>query len=165
MQTLILPGYSEHNKAWVDEVAKNLKVNHIIRPFYWMHWTDSANKFNSSEKADLIIKHIKEDKINIIAKSIGTLVASKVISQISDQIEKVIFCGIPLTSLSEIDLNIIKSAINIMENKFLGFQNISDPHGSFDEVKFHLGSGTIISKDRSDHEYPYFEEFNNFLNK
>lgn len=163
MQTLILPGYSEHNKNWVDDVAKNLKSVHIIRPFYWMHWTDSTSKFNSSEKAELIIKHIKEDKINIIAKSIGTLVASKIINQISNKIEKIIFCGIPLTSLSEDDLNIIKSAIQIIDNKFIGFQNISDPHGSFDEVKSHLGSGIILPKDRSDHEYPYFDEFNKFL--
>lgn len=160
MQTLILPGYSSKNKEWVDEVAKNLKVNHIIRPFYWMHWTDESSNFDAQEKANLIIKHIKEDKINIIAKSIGTLVASKVVEKIPNQIERIIFCGIPLTSLSVEDLNIIKFVINILGNKFLGFQNMDDPHGSFEQVK---NFGNIKMKVASDHNYPYFDEFNKFL--
>lgn len=50
MQTLILPGYSSSNRDWVDEVAQNLKVDGIIRPFYWMHWTDESQKFDPQEK-------------------------------------------------------------------------------------------------------------------
>ena len=49
MQTLILPGYSSKNKAWTDEVAKNLKVDGVIRPFYWAHWTDEEVKFDAYE--------------------------------------------------------------------------------------------------------------------
>jgi pimeloyl-ACP methyl ester carboxylesterase len=160
MQTLILPGYSEHNKTWVDEVAKNLKFNGIIRPFYWAHWTDETNKFDAKEKANLIAKHIKGDNINIIAKSLGTLVASYLYLLIPNQIEKIIFCGIPLTSLNDDELEVIKSCISKNDQKFLGFQNVGDPHGNFEEVK---DFGNILMRSRDDHEYPYFDEFNNFL--
>lgn len=86
MQTLILPGYSASNKEWVDETAKNLKVEGTIRPFYWMHWSDESSKFDVQEKADLIIKHIKGDKVNIIAKDEGLEVANILKNLIPDQI-------------------------------------------------------------------------------
>lgn len=86
MQTLILPGYSASNKDWVDEVTKTLKVEGIIRPFYWMHWTDENSKFDVQEKAELIVKHIRGDKVNIIAKDEGLEVANILKSLIPDQI-------------------------------------------------------------------------------
>lgn len=86
MQTLILPGFSASNKDWVDEVAQTLKVEGIIRPFYWMHWTDVNSKFDAQEKADLIIKHLRGEKANIIAKDEGLEVANLIKLQIPDQI-------------------------------------------------------------------------------
>lgn len=160
MQTLILPGYSSENKSWVDDVAKNLKINGIIRPFYWMHWTDENNIFEVNKKALLIAKHLKGDKFNIIAKSIGTLVASLICNMIPDNIEKVIFCGIPLADINSDELEIIKSVIFRFNTKFVGFQNKLDPHGTFDEVR---GFGNIIMTDRTDHSYPFFEKFDKFL--
>src|SRR3989339_708172 len=99
MQTLILPGYSSKNKDWVDAVANNLKFDGIIRPFYWMHWTDETKKFNATEKVILIAKHVKDEKLNIIAKSIGTLVCAMTTNLIPDQINKIIFCGIPVNDI------------------------------------------------------------------
>ena len=77
-----------------------------------------------------------------------------------NQIEKIIFCGIPLTSLENDEIEVIKSCISQNSQKFLGFQNVSDPHGSFQEVK---DFGNFLMRSRDDHEYPYFDEFNNFL--
>lgn len=161
MQTLILPGYSSSNKEWVNEVAKTLDVEGLIRPFYWMHWTDEAQKFDPQEKADLIAKHIRGDKVNIIAKSLGTLVASLVCKMIPNQIEKVILNGIPLRDINGEELETIKSAIELNRGKIMIFQNNNDPHGSFDEVK---DFGNVVMKERDDHEYPFFTDFQNFLN-
>lgn len=160
MQTLILPGYSSTNKEWVDKVANSLKVEGLIRPFYWMHWSDELQKFDPHEKADLIAKHVRGDKINIVAKSLGTLVASLVYQRISSQVEKMIFCGIPLKDLNEIELNTVKNCIGSNRDKIIGFQNINDPHGKFDEVK---EFGNIRMTNRDDHNYPFFEDFQNFL--
>lgn len=89
MQTLILPGYSASNKEWVDETAKNLKVESTIRPFYWMHWTDENSKFDVQEKAELIAKHLRGEKANIVAKDEGLEVAKILKSLLPNQIVSV----------------------------------------------------------------------------
>lgn len=86
MQILILPGYSSENKEWVDDVANNLKTSDTIRPFYWMHWTDSNSKFDAQEKAELIVKHLRGEKAKIVAKDEGLEVADALRSLIPNQI-------------------------------------------------------------------------------
>lgn len=162
MQTLILPGYSSHNKEWVDETAKTLKVEGVIRPFHWAHWRDENVKFDAKAKAELIAKHIKGDRVNIIAKSLGTLVASYLYQVIPDQTNKVIFCGIPLRDIALEELKIIEKCISQSNDRFIGLQNVNDPHGTFDEVK---DFGNMKMTYRSDHDYPFFDEFNKFLLK
>lgn len=161
MQTLILPGYSKENKPWVDEVASNLKTEDTVRPFYWSHWTDENSKFDAKQKAELIAKHIRGDKVKIVAKSLGTLVVSYIWQIIPDQIEKVVFCGIPLKDITPEELETIKRCISQMNNKLVCFQNVNDPHGTFEEVK---DFGDIRMTNRDDHAYPFFEEFDHFLN-
>jgi pimeloyl-ACP methyl ester carboxylesterase len=157
MQTLILPGYSASNKEWVDETAKSLKVEGTIRPFYWMHWTDENSKFDVQEKAELIAKHLRGEKANIVAKSIGTLVASILIKINPEQINKVIFCGIPVKDVSNDELELIRSVCQTLGDKITIIQNSNDPHGTFDEVK---DFGNVIMTDRDDHNYPFVDKFN-----
>lgn len=160
MQTLILPGYSPSNKEWVDNVAKNLDIKDIIRPFYWMHWSDELQKFNAQEKADLIVKHIRGDKVNIIAKSLGTLVACLVYKAIPNQIEKMVLNGIPLRDISKDETEVIKSVTMSNRYKVVIFQNRNDPHGTFEEVKFF---GNVVVTERDDHDYPFFDKFQGFI--
>lgn len=160
MQTLILPGYSSENKAWVDETAKNLKTDSIIRPFYWMHWTDQSNIFKADEKALLISKHLRGETVNIIAKSISTLVTALIYNLAPQQINKVILCGIPLNDITPEELNLIKKFCQVMDENILILQNMDDPHGKFEQVK---DFGNVKLKIASDHNYPYFDEFNKFL--
>jgi len=160
MVTFILPGYSVHNKKWEEEVAKNLKMEGEIRPIFWDHWTDDSQKFDPKEKADLISRHTKGDKINIIAKSLGCLVAAYIAEEIPDQVNKIILCGIPVTDLKEGDAKLISKVPN---KNLIVFQNNHDPHGSFERVKKLFPNFKIIEKGAGDHNYPYFEDFNNFL--
>jgi pimeloyl-ACP methyl ester carboxylesterase len=163
MITFILPGYSLKNKEWLEECAMSLKVEGTIRPVFWEHWNDPDEKFKPKEKASLIARHAKGDKVNIIAKSIGSLVAAYIIEQIPDQINKVIICGIPLTDLKEGE-DIIKVLETLDPAKIICFQNEFDPHGSFTEVRAFLPEKIkVVSKERSDHHYPYYTEFNEFL--
>ena len=161
MQTLILPGYSSKNKDWVDAVAANLKFDGIIRPFYWGHWTDETKNFNATEKAMLIAKHVKDEKLNIIAKSIGTLVSALTANLIPERINKIIFCGIPVNDINDSEIEIIKKCIQDFGDRILVIQNMDDPHGSFEQVK---NFGNVKMKIASNHDYPYFEEFNEFFN-
>lgn len=165
MITFILPGGGANNKEWLEECAMELKVEGTIRPIFWEHWEDPDAKFDKKEKAILIARHAKGDKINIVAKSIGSLVAAYIIEQIPSQINKVIFNGICLNDIGEKEREIIKKAIlSLDKKKVICFQNENDPHGSFNEAKKFLPPEVrLISKPRSDHHYPYYAEFNEFL--
>ena len=168
MVTIILPGYSAHNKTWLEETAEKIGVTGEIRPIYWDHWDDPARKFDKKEKARLIDGVAGKRMVDIIAKSIGTLIASYILQKSPDKIRKIIFNGIPLNDIKEEDKEIIKSALKLISpENIICFQNELDPHGSFEAAKMFLSEVNpeikIVSKLRSDHEYPYFEEFHNFL--
>lgn len=165
MLTFILPGYSSKNKEWLEESAMSLRVDGYIRPIFWDHWDDPDQKFDVKEKANLISRHTKGDKLNIIAKSIGSLVVSYIIEQIPTQINKVIVCGIPLHDITVSEKETIKKALGSLDkDKLICFQNAGDPHASFAEVKRFLPVGTkLISEPRADHSYPFYAEFNKFL--
>jgi pimeloyl-ACP methyl ester carboxylesterase len=164
MITFILPGFSLRNKEWLEECAMSLKVEGTIRPIFWEHWDDSEAEFKPKEKATLIARHTKGDKINIIAKSIGSLVAAYIIEQIPNQINKVIICGIPLGDIKGKETLIKKVLGSLPMERLICFQNENDPLGSSTEVRKFLPSGVkLISKPRADHHYPYYTEFNEFL--
>jgi len=160
MITFILPGYSIKNKEWLEKTAENVKLEGQIRPVYWDHWDDSSQKFNAEEKADLIVRHTKGDQLNIVAKSIGTLVAALIIEKVPDQINRVILCGIPVNDLKSEEMETIKKAIHSLGDKIMVLQNDADPHGTFDQVK---DFGNVTSKPADNHEYLYSEDFQNFL--
>lgn len=160
MITLIFPGYTVKNKAWAEEVSKNLKIDGQIRPVFWDHWEDETQKFDPKEKATLAARHSKGDKVNIIAKSIGTLVASHVLREIPDQVEKIILCGIPLGDLNDQELKLISE---MPTDNLIVFQNDKDPHGSSKKVKALFPHFKIIEKESDNHDYPYYEDFQNFL--
>lgn len=165
MQTLILPGFSLNNKNWLEEVAAKCETEGIVRPVSWDHWHDEAQEFIAKEKGWLISRHSKGDKMNIIAKSIGTLVAAYVIDAIPEQINKVVLNGIPLKDINQEEKNFITDAINrLPAEKVLVIQNESDPHGSFDDVqKIVPENVALVKKPANDHEYFYSEDFNSFL--
>ena len=166
MITFILPGYSPRNKEWADEVAKNLKLEGQIRPIYWDHWEDESQTFKPKEKAELIIRHSKGETMNMVAKSVGTLVAALIAKEIPSQVNKVILCGIP--TVSEERLKIFREAFsNFPPEKIIVFQNKKDPFATDIEVKEYMKKVNpkikVVSKERSGHNYPYYEEFNNYL--
>jgi len=168
MVTMILPGYSAHNKEWLEETARTIDVGGEIRAVYWDHWTDSEKKFNAKEKSRLINDIAGIRATDIIAKSIGTLVAAYMILGSPTKIRKVILCGIPLDDLSEGDKETIKLALKSLPPKsVICFQNEEDPHGTYDQVNNFLSkfdcSIERVSKSRNDHEYPYVDEFKRFL--
>ena len=168
MVTVILPGYSVHNKQWLEETAQKIDADGEIRTVYWDHWTNPEKKFNAKDKGRIINDIAGIRMVDIIAKSIGTLVAAYLIQKSPLKIRKVIFCGIPLNDLSENDKEAIKLALkSIPFENIICFQNEEDPHASFGSVKRFLSGINskveLISKPGSDHEYPYYNDFKNFL--
>lgn len=168
MVTVILPGASVHNKEWLEETAEKIGVGGEIRPIYWDNWTEPEREFDKKEKARLIDDVVGARMIDIIAKSIGTLVAGYMIQRAPEKIRKVILNGICLNDLDENEKEILKSALKLVPpENIICFQNEEDPHGNFNQAKNFLTDVNpeivIISKPRSDHEYFYIDEFRDFL--
>lgn len=168
MVTAVLPGYSIKNKDWVLETAEKVELSHEVRPVLWDHWMDPESKFNAREKAGFVSDVLLNESVNIIAKSVGTLVASYMIEKKPTQVSKVIFCGIPLNDLDEIDKEVVKQAFRVLPAfRCLCIQNEDDPHGGIKEVREFIKSANpdvkVISKTGDDHEYPYYLDFQNFL--
>lgn len=166
MITFILPGYSAHNKEWAEEVAKNLDLGQEIRPVFWSHWDNPSKTFKPKEKAQDVIDVLMADTGNIIAKSVGTLVTALILQEIPERIHKVILCGIPSTSDER--LKIFSEAFkNFPAENVIVFQNTKDPFGSFEEVKKFMKKVNpkikVVEKPRSDHNYPYSPDFQEFL--
>lgn len=168
MVTVIIPGYSPKNKKWLEDTASEIRSEGQIRPIYWGHWTDPDVKFDPKIKANLLDGVSGRRVVDIVAKSIGGLVASYLIQKSPEKIRKVILCGIPMNDISEGEKEVIKNALHkIPLQNVICFQNNEDPHGGCDAVKNFLsmfGSDIkIVCKNRDDHEYFYQDEFNQFL--
>ncbi len=168
MVTFILPGGSVHNKEWAEDTAREINLDHEVRPIFWNHWENPSETFDPKKKVRLIVDVARQNQINIIAKSIGTLVASLIIEKVPDRIQRVILCGLPINDISEYDKEVYRKVLKgFPAENVLCFQNTDDPHGTFDQINDFLSEINpnikIIEKDRDDHEYPYFKEFREFL--
>jgi len=167
MKTIILPGFSSHNKDWAYETKTRLDVESEIRVHEWIHWdTGDKRDFLVKPEAQRISKDINEET-NIIAKSVGTLVCMFLLAGARKRINKIILCGVPTLDLSPEDKSRYEVLSHMDGNHVICFQNDNDPHGKYSEVlKFIHGYNPDIpvkEKDGSDHEYPYFSEFGEFM--
>lgn len=165
MKTIILPGFSPHNKIWADDVAKYLGKESFVHN--WLHWETGKSNLNLKEELRNIVKEIGQEKINVIAKSVGTKICMHLLILVPNKIEKIILCGIP--SVSEERKKLFKtSLLSFNPKNIIVFQNTKDPFASFIKIKKFMqdvkSDIKILEKERSDHNYPYFEDFKNFLN-
>ncbi len=168
MNTEILPGFSLKNKDWAEGLQQFLSKYFSISVVYWPHWeTEAAQKNWKEIQARNIAQKYKGTELNVIAKSIGTLVLMTSLKEYDLKINKIILCGIPLNDLDENDKKYYEILKNISPESILIFQNETDNHGSFNQVRDFIGKIhpqiKLVNKPRNDHEYPYDEDFLEFL--
>ncbi|OGM27342.1 hypothetical protein A3A76_02475 [Candidatus Woesebacteria bacterium RIFCSPLOWO2_01_FULL_39_23] len=173
MKTLILPGYSEHNRDWAEEVAKNLmpsaksnitksgKKRSQIIVHVWDHWSKGGS-LNINSEVEKILVEVGKEKVNFIAKSVGTKVLMSVVPRIKEQINKVILCGIPIDPVGY-----AKVLKQIGYDNLVIFQNSQDPFMPYKAIKLYIKAVDknikVIEKPRFDHSYPYYYDFKLFL--
>ncbi|KKR10140.1 MAG: hypothetical protein A3D24_01565 [Candidatus Blackburnbacteria bacterium RIFCSPHIGHO2_02_FULL_39_13] len=174
MKTLIFPGFSLKNKDWAYEMKKAINHKLLAEVVEWEHWISGNTHFaNWSEwiekEIPRVLRQIEDEQVNILAKSIGTLVAMNILKTKPNLINKLFICGIPLNDIEENDKLLYKALKDFPQEKIICIQNENDNHGSFTEAKKFLDSINpnikIISKPRDDHDYPYPEEFISFFSK
>lgn len=167
MITFILPGYSPSNKKWAEDVAKSLRVSGEVRPIMWDHWTDPKAVFRPEEKVQMMMGIMAGGQANIVAKSIGTLVTVQLISQVPNQLNKVVLCGIPSGVLEKYKGSYTKALTTLPSNKITIFQNQADPLGAFEKIQTEIANInpkiTVKSMPGASHDYPYFEEIQKLI--
>ena len=167
MKKYILPGFSKKNKDWVDQVSGELSQGVGV---YWKHWDNNKPEENWIEnEAQNIINNSNGEKFNIIAKSAGTLVCMSLLRTHPDLVNRVILCGIPIEDFQPGDEDRYEPLRNFPTEKILCIQNVLDNHGTYEKIEVFIHrinkNIIIVSKTRGDHEYPYIEDFESFINK
>jgi len=167
MKTIVLPGYSERNKEWADEVADFLGGKGIdCYTHYWSHWKNGGSLATKKE-IKKILKILEDGNVNIIAKSAGVMVAMNLVPEIEGRVNKIIFCGIASVAKEE-RKDLLRGVLDAVPvENILCIQNENDKYVTYSEaLKFYnsVEPGLkVISKPRSDHNYPFFEDFLEFL--
>lgn len=164
MKTIILPGYSPHNKEWADELKSSLKLDHEIIAHYWKHW--QGGSMSLKYEVEKILEETGGNNFNIIAKSVGTRVTAALLLKAKNQINKIILCGVPSAS-SEMEESFRKVFTDFPAKNIIIFQNIKDPFKTYQKIKNFMAKINpkikVIEKERSDHQYPYPADFQKFL--
>ncbi len=168
MLTIIIPGFSIKNKDWAEETKNSLDAGLAPEVIYFKHWETGQFEENWIEnETDRIINTYRGQQINIIAKSIGTAVAMNVVKTNKENSNKVILCGIPMLDFTPGTDEYYAPLANVNTDNFLIIQNENDSHGAYPAAEKFIHSINpdlkIVVKPRSDHEYPYWDEFKEFL--
>ena len=174
MKTIILPGYSPHNRDWALDIKKDLKLEHEVLVHEWGHWPSTSSgsassSFSVPREVKVILEKMGKDKMNIIAKSVGTRVAMHLLVKIPKQVNKAVLCGIPTKGESETAKKNYAPLVDFSPTGIIVFQNTKDPFAKYKDIKKFIGSLKSkikkMQKPRSDHHYPYPEDFQKFLQK
>ena len=168
MQILILPGFHPKNQKWAEETKIELDPFFPTTAYSWAHWkTEKPEKNWVEVESKRILELAQGSAVNVIAKSIGTLVAAYIIGFAPKMVNKLVLCGIPLNDIGDKDKINYNSLTKISSEKIIVIQNEEDPHANFEQVKEFLDKINkqiaIISKPGSDHEYYYSDAFLEFL--
>lgn len=167
MKTIILPGYSQHNREWAYEIKNKMDLPDVV-VHEWKHWTKGS--FNVDYEVSEILKKVDDKKFNVIAKSVGTSVVMYLLQKLPDSINKIILCGIPINGFTEQRKDLFRIFLPQFDARnLMAFQNLKDNLGSFEKVRKFLHSIDpkikVVEKPRSDHHYPYPKEFADILKK
>ncbi len=168
MKVIVLPGNSLKNRDWAIQVADFLKPEFETKIIEWEHWKTGVEAgLDPKVEISKVSAAVGNDRVHIIAKSIGTWIIAQMLPDFKDKIDKMVFVGVPVSDLSGSDKESYQVMADFPADKLLIIQNEHDNHGSPDQVsQFLSGINPQIKvevRPRSDHDYPYLEEFKNFL--
>lgn len=158
MKYILLPGLSPKNKDWAYELKSDFKTQDLeLIVVEWNHWEGEQRSFSISFEKENVLRMLKGvDDYTIIAKSVGTRLASFMIEEELLNPALVIFMGIPSQN------EIYKKALGKLDpSKIKVIQNDRDPLGSFEEVEKFVATINpeieVLEGERNDHNYPYGE--------
>jgi len=159
---LYLPGYSAKNKVEQQIMSKAFtSEGYEVFLHEWKHWSDESIDLNIEDEMELISQAIQGKSIEaIVAKSIGTYVAARLIwSRLIDP-QKIILLGIPLNDLDRDEKELMQLSLRRVQGKSFLIHNSKDPHGSVDDLNGLVRDIRleVILKEAENHDYLYPED-------
>jgi predicted alpha/beta hydrolase family esterase len=166
---IIIPGFSEKNKEQVDSYAAYVEEKgYKTVKVYWPHWeSGDSSKFDKHAEVlriKNIINDVKDGEIVIVAKSVGTLIASEILKTIDKRIvRRVVLVGLPLQWNDERSSEEYQyyEALNELDPAIVTIiQAKNDPYCSYVKVERFVREIMknkkieIVGINRDDHEYP-----------
>lgn len=160
MDIILLPGNSQLNKDWINEVANALKPDFKkVFTHYYSHWNLEKEEILDLKKEldSILIYSKKSPEYYIFAKSAGIILALKAINQSKLSPKKCIFVGFPLNWARKNNLP-LENALNNLKIPSLFIQKTNDPTCSFKNLKKILASAkvkncSLIEISGDDHHY------------
>lgn len=159
MELIILPGNSINNKEPSERILET--ISYLFDDGYvhnYNHWQTGGNIIDFEVEIDRIKKIIDPKKeYFILAKSLGSVLAMKLINDGIISVKKCVFLGLPVNWCKNNNIDIDKS-IKGFSKRLAIIQNTQDPtipSGMLNEylrsmdVKNHL----LIEVEGSNHEY------------
>lgn len=169
LETLILGGGSLKNKDWVLKTQSELQPEVSSTPLIFEAWVSNQDVagLNFDLELDKALKIIGDRKFNLLVKSVGSMLGMRILERIGNQVEKIIVCGFPIKDFTAEELARYKVLASFPTEMVLCFQNSNDNHGSYNEARALLDNINptikLIKKEASDHNYPYSQDFKEFL--
>lgn len=167
MLVVILPGFSSKNEEESQNIADFLEEKGLDVLFHtWPHWDDDSIEFDPTDQAEELFKEIEdseEEQVIIVAKSIGTYVAMKLLKMIDPDyidVSSLVLMGIPLNDIKPAQRMEYKNALGEFEGEINLVHNENDPHGSLSEVRALLEDFDVfetVKLGHDDHRYDYPE--------
>ncbi len=167
---LVLPGFSAHNQVWLEKISVGLESLGEVIAIPWQHWQADQTPADWQEtELKRIEARIGNKPIVIVAKSIGTFLAARLLGNFGDQVEKLVLCGLPLNDIDSEQHPVYRHLEKLSPNKVLVLQNNHDPHGSDGQVrklfqKLNL-KHQVTTCEGDTHEYIYPHHIVSFLEK
>lgn len=167
MRIVYLPGFSKKNKEELDTIISFMEhKNFIVYAHEWRHWQNQSQEWDIETEITKIKKELtRNEQYVIVAKSIGTIVAAKILCEDINYPQKIILMGIPLGEDLENKKALFQSAFSNYKGKIFVIQNNKDPYGSSQRVHEALAniSYNIIIKESDNHTYSYPQDIYSFV--
>ncbi len=166
MNLLLLSGESIRNKDWIYQVVQ------VMRPLFdstfvheYKHWASDQTNIDLEHELSSLRSEVENlDDYAVFAKSIGTVLTAKAITQGWLKPKKCLFTGAPL---GYIQPNYPEYAKDLINSKIpaLIIQNSHDPVGSYQELKAYFDTQAhpnieIVETAGDTHSYDDLDDLN-----
>ncbi len=131
---LILPGNSSKNATWLLKLTKAARSSFDVTPVSYLHW-ENGDQYIDLDAEILRLKPIIDQRnfSCVIAKSVGSVLALKLIAEGFLNPDSCIFAGLPINLLKNTDLP-VDEWIGKCHMPICILQNNNDPMGTYQDV-------------------------------